>query len=293
MPPGIRTLPFGYTCVNGRPEADHKEAELVRQIYEKYLEGASYNTLAEWLNLGDIPYRPGCLEWNKHMVKRILEDHRYLGGAGLPALVEASIFSAAETVRRSKTAGFLPPPVYAKLLRGRIVCAICGSRLVRDTKRYARWVCVEAPDGEGGTLHPAFAVLEDDLAVGIQALLNKITGNPALVAYPTAEIGTVSLEGARLANELRRELERRSCDEARAIALILAAAAEQYASRDSGEAAREAKCLRERFTTVAPQSEFDLPLFLDAVRQVAVHPGGHLSLVLSTGQQIADSNVSP
>lgn len=293
MKPGKRMLPFGYAYRQGRSEADPKEAEIVRQLFEQYLAGASYKTLAEYLSLGEVPYHPGNPVWNKNMVKRILEDRRYLGEDGLPALMEASTFHTVEKIRLGKTAGFVPPPEYVKHLRGHVVCAVCGKRLLRDTKRHARWVCAKAADNDGGRLHPVYAVREGELTTGIQALLNRLTGSPSLVTYPAAEIGAAGTEAIRLANELRRETERRGCDEARAIALILAFATEQYALCDSGEAMREAKRLRERFAAAVPQTAFDLALFLDTVKQVAVHPDDCLSLILTTGQRIASGSDDP
>ena len=52
------------------------EAELVQRIFEKYLLGASLQTLTDALRDQEIPYEAGKL-WNKNMVARILGDRRY------------------------------------------------------------------------------------------------------------------------------------------------------------------------------------------------------------------------
>ena len=46
--------------------------------------------------LASIPYCREVLLWNKHKVKRLLENPRYTGKEGYPILVEADIFQAAQ-----------------------------------------------------------------------------------------------------------------------------------------------------------------------------------------------------
>ena len=69
-----RKLPFGYELRMGKVCIKEPEAEVVRQIFRSYQEGASYNRIAGFLGNQPVPYREDGQSWNKNMVARILED---------------------------------------------------------------------------------------------------------------------------------------------------------------------------------------------------------------------------
>ena len=89
----IRTLPFGYHLTQCTIAPQPAESDTVQWIYQQYICGVSYSGILEQLNRKSIQYRPGAT-WNKHMVKRILEDGRYLGERGYPAIISADDFEA-------------------------------------------------------------------------------------------------------------------------------------------------------------------------------------------------------
>lgn len=87
-------------CDNGKPKAALRlpydageitilpeEAELVRFIFQCYSTGATLGELTKALCRQEIHYYAGRT-WNKNMVSRILEDGRYIGEKGYPALIE-------------------------------------------------------------------------------------------------------------------------------------------------------------------------------------------------------------
>lgn len=83
---GNRKLPFGYKMVMGEIVIQPQEAQVVQDIYARYLTGASFNDITDHLKEKGLPYdadRP----WNKNMVARILEDSRYAGTERFPAIL--------------------------------------------------------------------------------------------------------------------------------------------------------------------------------------------------------------
>ena len=52
-----RKLPFGYKMRLGSIEINEGEAALVREIFERYIAGASYQQIAEELNAQPLPFR--------------------------------------------------------------------------------------------------------------------------------------------------------------------------------------------------------------------------------------------
>ena len=56
-----------------------EEAAVVNRIAGLYLDGLSYQKLADLLNQENIPFSQEAPAWDKHKVKRLLENPRYTG----------------------------------------------------------------------------------------------------------------------------------------------------------------------------------------------------------------------
>ena len=107
-----RHIPFGYRIKHGEYVQNDAEAATVRAVFASYLAGDGYTTITRALNFGIVPYSDGAA-WNKHMVKRILENRRYIGDDRYPAIIVAEVFDAANALRASKpsaTQTRKPPP---------------------------------------------------------------------------------------------------------------------------------------------------------------------------------------
>ena len=97
---GNRKLPFGYKMVMGEIVVHPQEAQTVRDIYARYLAGASFNDITDHLKEKGPPY-DADKPWNKNMVARILEDNRYAGTDRFPAILDADQMKET-TQRRSE-----------------------------------------------------------------------------------------------------------------------------------------------------------------------------------------------
>lgn len=65
---------YGYKMDHG-DIVIHKEEEIVvHRVLTEYLAGLSYQKLSDGLNADHIPYCQEAPEWNKHKVKRMLEQ---------------------------------------------------------------------------------------------------------------------------------------------------------------------------------------------------------------------------
>ena len=62
--------------------------------------------VVEALNGDGVPYSAEAPEWNKHKVKRLLENPRYTGADGYPAILDEDTFQAVQEQIRSKTVGY-------------------------------------------------------------------------------------------------------------------------------------------------------------------------------------------
>lgn len=139
---GNRKQPFGYRMTLGEITILPEEAELVRFIFQCYSTGATLGELTKALCRQEIHYYAGRT-WNKNMVSRILEDGRYIGEKGYPALIEPEQL---RTAAKKRTARARPPQ---SLLRGwRRSSPTCSTSSYAAptvfSQRYPKWSALPA-----------------------------------------------------------------------------------------------------------------------------------------------------
>ena len=77
----VRRL-FGYgKGTDGQLHIIPEEAEVVRLIYGKYLEGKSLNSIARILKEKGIKTIRGNTQWNVNSIRTILINEKYIGDA--------------------------------------------------------------------------------------------------------------------------------------------------------------------------------------------------------------------
>lgn len=180
-----RKVLYGYQIQNGALEIAPEEQRAVSMVFTLYNAGASYQAISDALNRQDVPYCREVPLWNKHKVKRLLENPRYTGKEGYPILVEADIFQAAQEKTAEKNArkqSHGEKPAIARLTPY-FRCA-CGGKMTRlgggwqdSSKLYLR--C----EGCGNT-----AVMDMDATVN---------GMPPLFALTVTSCSPRSLARAR------------------------------------------------------------------------------------------------
>lgn len=96
----IRYIPYGYTMRNGRTVISTEEAEIIREIFKAYLDGASLKAIAEELTGRQIPYTQRTTTWDKARIARIIDNAKYIGTEEYdPIIDEDMIFSAWKGLR--------------------------------------------------------------------------------------------------------------------------------------------------------------------------------------------------
>lgn len=163
---------LGYRLKNGRYEIIPEEADLVRRIYNEYLFGDGYLTIAKRLNEDGIPSRFGK-QWGQSVISKILSNYTYTGNlilqktfrenhitkktiinnGELPkyhaedahdAIIDMETFQAVQAEKTRRAARFLkkPAPKKAYPFTSLLVCDGCGKNYRRKvTKTGPVWVC--------------------------------------------------------------------------------------------------------------------------------------------------------
>lgn len=274
-----RYLPFGFTMQNGEHILHETEAITVVQIFKLYADGLSLQEIAEKMTKQKTPYSTERSEWNKNMVKRILENTKYLGNEEYPTIIGIALFEKALEIRESKVGdknAHTTPPI----LKGKLFCAVCSGKLHRATcaRLHYKWSC------RNNACSISKRLVDSEIIDQIAALLNLAIAAPESIDIPTAEPPTTSLEVTRLQNEINREMDKRDCDDGKVKALILQCAAEKYNLCDDGSRERTGQRLRALFASHEPLADLDTTLFESTVCKVFVDGNGIVTLELQNEQ---------
>ena len=103
-----RKLLYGYQIQNGELTVVKAEASVVARVASLYLEGLSYQKLADLLNQEHIPFSKEVPVWDKHKVKRLLENPRYTGQNGYPGILDTETFQCVQSGTPDPQAGRSP-----------------------------------------------------------------------------------------------------------------------------------------------------------------------------------------
>ena len=280
-----RKTPFGYMVQGGETVPCPAEADAVQGIFARYLAGASYSRIAEEMSKGNIPYHQHTNHWNKHMVKRILENGKYLGTDGYPRLVSDEDFLAVQLQREDKT-DYAPCPAGLGPIREKAVCAVCGSRITRDTKSHGRprWVCPDC----GATVH----ISDERLQEQASQRLRQLADAPDLLTQPPTPEAVPSLDALRIQNELNLCFNRSDINPDYMKTLIFAAAAEQYAVLPDLTPVHDMEVLRDRLKTGCVNDSDLQELLAKAVKAVRIGGQDYIELELTNGTMIRKEQIT-
>ena len=73
-----RFIPYGYTVRNGKTVIEHAEADIIKEIFEQYVNGESLKDIAESLTARRIPYTEKTDVWDKARIARIIDNAKYM-----------------------------------------------------------------------------------------------------------------------------------------------------------------------------------------------------------------------
>ena len=188
-----RVIPFGYCMKSGEITVDFTESKAVIRIFEEYLNGSSLLQIAKLMESEKIRYSEGSDHWNKNMVKRIIENEKYLGTGKYPQIISEAFFNQANEKRVLKATSVCVISEDLQEIRNRTYCSECGHRLSRigGNCRCAKWDC-RNPDCFRFEYQ-----LTDQMIIGaVLTVLNTVIANPSLIessgeisAYsPTADV---------------------------------------------------------------------------------------------------------
>jgi len=209
-----RRIPFGYMMQNGIINTNPAEVLAVLTIFSEYMVGKSLESIA--INT-KVPYSEDKI-WNKNMVKRVLENEKYLGTDVYPQLISEEVFRKANERKSAKATSLCIIPDELQEVRNLTVCKECSKRLFRTKAEL--WDC-----RNHDCRSFLFKMTDEMLTGAILNILNTVIANPALIEaeaavseyIPTSEIRRKQSEidraidnGTKTAEEIRNDILRLS-----------------------------------------------------------------------------------
>lgn len=282
-----RYIPYGYTVRNGMTVVERREADIVKEIFDQYISGASLKDIAESLTARRVPYTEKTSEWDKARISRIIDNHKYIGNADYEPIIEEETYEVAvntKSARKRNTDTIACNGV--RHIRNKIRCAECGSMMIyrryESCKVKDTWICTNKECG--CKVHIADSVLVEK----IMLILNRIIRNVNLLE-PREKIKRQDEcpSVRQLDNMLRQELQHQPPSEDTVLTLIRNIASEKYAHYDAQEeiALRLAK---QRIRRHQPSDEFNGSVFDDITETVIIDEHGNVAIQTKTEAHITE-----
>ncbi len=250
----------------------------MKYIFGQYLAGASLLAIAEAMARQGIRYHQHTSQWNKNMVKRVLENTKYTGMDGWPRLISDEDFT---TVQRQRTQRNTYAPLAAEIqpIQGKIICAQCGSRMARGTRSHGKvhWKCQNPDCGQSASLS------DGPLSQSVDERLRELVQAPHLLTAPEPRRAAPTMDAIRLQNELTVALNRCSESAEYIKKLALSLAAQRYKSLPDPTPAHELEQLRARLERGPADAATLADLLNTAVRAVRLTPDRCVELELVNG----------
>ena len=124
-----RLLPYGYRIKYGRLMIDEIEMTVVKEVCKMRSAGETLKQIADSLNFRGISFYETA-GWDKHKVKRLLENDRYIGKDGYPPILSEDELQAARNYKyREETEHHCPTSI--QKLKSIMVCEKCGAKMYR------------------------------------------------------------------------------------------------------------------------------------------------------------------
>lgn len=276
-----RRIPFGYQMKNGEIVTEPRELYAVSKIFADYLKGKSLLEISRSMQEELIPYHPGeDFGWNKNMVKRILENEKYLGTETYPQLISADIFHRANNKKIKKATNICIVPDELKNIRDITLCAECRKRLFRNQN--GTWNCKTNRCGE-------FEYIATDQMI-ISAVLNIINSaiaNPSLIdAEAEMSVYTPNGEVVKQKNEISRLMDSTDIEYDRIKAAIMELAEIKYDCCSYDDVPQETVLLKEIMKGVKRLNTLDVDLLLKCAEHITVSHNATIGLELINGVKL-------
>ena len=261
-----RVIPFGYCMKNGEITTNPKEVYAVSTIFREYLNGSSLLQIAKLMESEKIRYTEDSDRWNKNMVKRIIENEKYLGTDKYPQIIDEETFKTANEKRVRKATTFNSICDDLQEIRKVTYCLECGEKLFRKTNGKGReyWNC-----GNPECFKYEYRLTDQMIIGAVLTVLNTAIANSSLLEYG-GEISVYSptVDVIRQQNEINRMTDSAQIDFDRVKAEIFRLAELKYDCCTYNDSPQKTEELRNLLENNKQLNILDIGLFKACVSRI-------------------------
>lgn len=280
----IRYIPYGYTMRNGRTVISNEEAEVIREIFKAYLDGASLKAIAEELTGRQIPYTQKTTTWDKARIARIIDNAKYVGTEEYDPIIDEDMYEAAVSLKTARQRNTCEKETDAiELLRDFVRCECCGQPMKRriSTKHRIResWNCT---NGECGI---RVRISDAQLMETLTVLINRIILNNHLLQPKPRKRYEPDAKVTKVGNEIALELERDEPSEDYIISKTIEMASLMY-EQSSTKLTLTVSIARKLAQTMVIQDEFNRDYFTALASHITLGEQGRVVLHTKTETEV-------
>lgn len=281
-----RFIPYGYTIRNGHTVIDHREAEIIQEIFKEYITGASLKNIADDLTQRQVPYTEKTDVWDKARIARIIENSKYLGLGEYDPIIDETTFARAIECKNARQLNSEVKECEAiSAIRDHVRCGNCGSPMVRrkNSRKPIResWVCTNSQCG------CRIYISDGDLVLKVILLINRIIENAELMIPKEKEKPRASSAVQRLEEDIDLELQRDRPSEEYIIAKVQNLATQLY-QETSSKGLIAAQIARKRALLMNCQEEFNKDYFNDLIAYISLNEQGQVTLHTKTETEVSE-----
>lgn len=273
----IRNCPFGYQMKSGVYIIVPEEKILIQDLFMSYLNGASLNQLSDMAEQTGLKFRENAASWNKNMISRILDNKRYWDEEKYPPILTQDIAMRVANLKKSKAS----PKSEIPFIRKRMTCPLCQKVLQRNGKKPPRvyWDCKGCQNRFG-------PITDTELLQEVTEKLLAICRNPQVAEPDQQPTNSLSIQAARLTNEINQLLDQREVDTDKLLSLILECATEKYKTCSIKESDHLTIKIKTLFQEHGNDEGLDRELFEQTVKQVILQLDGSVQFQLLNGKTV-------
>ena len=254
--------------------AEPTESQAVKDIFKLYLDGKSMSEIARQMSISQISYNGITFDWNKNMVKRILENEKYLGKDGYPALIDSETFYRANARKKIKATSVNEISEELKIIRSLTYCTECGHRLSRigGNTQTDKWDCRNIECSRFN-----YRLTDNMIKDILLHILNAVIANPDLLDTDS-EISayTTNIKVKCQQNEINRLMDNPEIDSEKVKTEILRLAELKYDCCTYDESPQKTEYLKELLSDREQLNIIDYDLLKSCVSRILI---GHFYTV--------------
>ena len=283
-----RFIPYGYTVRNGKTVIEHAEADIIKEIFEQYVNGESLKDIAESLTARKIPYTEKTDVWDKARIARIIDNAKYIGDGAYDPIIDEKTYEIAVASKIARQRGYQQAENEAVgILRNNVRCECCGYPMVRRICQKAKikesWTCTNPECGIRVRLR------DSELIAKVTLLINRIIENSELMIPKPKERHKDSPEVARIQQDINAELMRDRPSEDLIVSKIGDIASVLYRESDAKRDIT-AVIAKKHASMMQPTETFTKDYYYDLVAYLTLDQSGKVTLHTKTETELSEGD---